>query len=298
MTEAYRKVCKIHRSLPEGGILVFVTGQKEVHTLIRKLKHMFPYTDGQKLPEKPKRLSRRERKKEHDRLEEEKKKVENLPEVNLDDYSVLPPDDEEAEVQEEKEDSDVDHDFEDEEDGEDIDDEEIRLKMGEDKPDSSKPLYVLPLFSLMSSEKQALVFEAPPEGTRLCVVATNVAETSLTIPNVRYVVDTGRTKTKFFDKVTGVSTFKVTWTSQASADQRAGRAGRMGPGHCYRLYSSAVFTDFTKFAPPEISRRPVEDLVLQMKVSRIHKVNGKSENVHLNIDGWKINGSSHIVMKL
>ena len=78
------------------------------------------------------------------------------------------------------------------------------------------------------------VFEPPPEGSRLCVVATNVAETSLTIPNVKYVVDTGKVKTKFYDKVTGVAAFRVTWTSQAAANQRSGRAGRTGPGHCYR----------------------------------------------------------------
>jgi ATP-dependent RNA helicase DHX37/DHR1 len=74
------------------------------------------------------------------------------------------------------------------------------------------------------------------------------------MPNVRYVVDTGRVKTKFFDKVTGyVSAFHVSWTSQAAANQRAGRTG---PGHCYRLYSSAVFNDeFYKFSLPDIARR-------------------------------------------
>lgn len=87
-------------------------------------------------------------------------------------------------------------------------------------------------------------------------MATNVAETSLTIPNTRYVVDTGRVKTKFYDKVTGVSSFHVTWTSQAAANQRAGRAGRTGPGHCYRLYSSAIFNDeFEKFSLPDIAKR-------------------------------------------
>lgn len=78
------------------------------------------------------------------------------------------------------------------------------------------------------------VFRPPPPGTRLCVIATNVAETSLTIPGIKYVVDCGRVKKRFYDKVTGVSSFKVTWTSQASANQRAGRAGRTEPGHCYR----------------------------------------------------------------
>ena len=65
-------------------------------------------------------------------------------------------------------------------------------------------------------------------------MATNVAETSLTIPGIKYVVDCGKVKKRHYDRVTGVSSFRVTWVSQASADQRAGRAGRTEPGHCYR----------------------------------------------------------------
>ncbi|CAG2255740.1 DHR1 [Mytilus edulis] len=116
------------------------------------------------------------------------------------------------------------------------DDEDVHAQLGEDLQTggTTEPLYVLPLYSLLSKEKQSKVFDPPPKGCRLCVVATNVAETSLTIPDIKYVVDTGKVKTKFYDKVTGVSTFKITWTSKASGNQRAGRAGRTGPGHCYR----------------------------------------------------------------
>lgn len=88
------------------------------------------------------------------------------------------------------------------------------------------------IFLLPSLPSQ--VFQPPPEGTRLCVVATNVAETSLTIPGIKYVVDCGKVKKRHYDRVTGVSSFRITWVSQASADQRAGRAGRTEPGHCYR----------------------------------------------------------------
>ncbi|KAM7311246.1 putative ATP-dependent RNA helicase DHX37 [Ixodes scapularis] len=138
---------------------------------------------------------------------------------------------------------------------------------------SFQPLMVLPLFSLLPSHKQAKVFQNPPPGMRLCVVATNVGETSLTIPNVKYVVDTGKVKMRVYDKVTGISAFMISWVSKASADQRAGRAGRTCPGHCYRLYSSAIFNDeFQKFTAPEITRRPVDDLVLQMKAMNIDKV--------------------------
>jgi ATP-dependent RNA helicase DHX37/DHR1 len=79
-------------------------------------------------------------------------------------------------------------------------------------------------------------------------------------------------KVRLFDKVTGVSTYQVMWTAKAQADQRAGRAGRQGPGHCYRLYSSAVFQDFEDHALPDIRSRPVEDVVLQLKAMGKNKV--------------------------
>ena len=256
LNEAFRKVCKIHRTLPPGGILVFVTGQAEVHGLCKKLKRTFPYN-----LEKIKST----------RIAEEKVKDENSSDdadddFDLDSYPVNP--------------AVEDRDAEDEDLGEDIAN-EGHDRSGFDLDDSaftslidkSLPMFVLPLYSLLSSQQQAKVFQPPPEGTRLCVVATNVAETSLTIPNIKYVVDTGMVKRRYYDKVTGVSSFKITWTSRASADQRAGRAGRVEPGHCYRLYSSAVFTnEFEEFSAPEISRRPVDDLVLQMKDMSIDKV--------------------------
>lgn len=74
-------------------------------------------------------------------------------------------------------------------------------------------------------------------------MATNVAETSLTIPGIKYVVDCGKVKKRHYDRVTGVSSFRVSWVSQASADQRAGRAGRTEPGHCYRWASLGLSSD-------------------------------------------------------
>uniref|UniRef100_A0A8W4FPX9 DEAH-box helicase 37 n=1 Tax=Sus scrofa TaxID=9823 RepID=A0A8W4FPX9_PIG len=223
--ECFRKVCKIHRMLPAGGILVFLTGQAEVHALCRRLRRAFPLA-RHRLPD-PCQLGC---------VETSLAKVPGVPGSlgrGVQWASAFP--------------------------------------AGE-QPDASIPLHVLPLYSLLAPEKQAQVFQPPPEGTRLCVVATNVAETSLTIPGIKYVVDCGKVKKRHYDRVTGVSSFRVTWVSQASADQRAGRAGRTEPGHCYRLYSSAVFEDFEKFPPPEITRRPVEDLILQMKALNIEKV--------------------------
>ncbi len=65
-------------------------------------------------------------------------------------------------------------------------------------------------------------------------MSTNVSETSVTIPGIKYIVDSGKVKQKCYDKVTGASTFNITWISKASANQRAGRAGRTSAGHCYR----------------------------------------------------------------
>uniref|UniRef100_A0A5F8HC59 DEAH-box helicase 37 n=1 Tax=Monodelphis domestica TaxID=13616 RepID=A0A5F8HC59_MONDO len=259
--ECFRKVCKIHRMLPPGGILVFLTGQAEVHSLCRRLRRAFPCHRGSTKEEKEDSVEEMRKFKKS-----RSKKAPALPRIDLDNYSALPMDegDEDRESEMDEEDdalgSDLDLDLGDEENEE-----------GE-KPDASLPLHVLPLYSLLAPEKQAQVFRPPPEGRRLCVVATNVAETSLTIPGIKYVVDCGKVKKRFYDRVTGVSSFRVTWVSQASADQRAGRAGRTEPGHCYRLYSSAVYSDFEKFSPPEITRRPVEDLVLQMKALNIEKV--------------------------
>uniref|UniRef100_A0A8C0JAX1 DEAH-box helicase 37 n=1 Tax=Chelonoidis abingdonii TaxID=106734 RepID=A0A8C0JAX1_CHEAB len=258
--ECFRKVCKIHRMLPAGGILVFLTGQAEVHSLCRRLRKAFPFRKN-KTEEKEESVEETRKFKKS-----KQRKTMPLPKIDLNSYSVLP-------VDEGDEDREAEMDEDEDAVGSDID-----LELGDDgleegeKSDSSLPLYVLPLYSLLAPEKQAKVFRPPPLGTRLCVVATNVAETSLTIPSIKYVVDCGKVKKRFYDKVTGVSSFRVTWTSQASANQRAGRAGRTEPGHCYRLYSSAVFSDFEKFSPPEITRRPVEDLIIQMKALNIEKV--------------------------
>ncbi|XP_053557822.1 probable ATP-dependent RNA helicase DHX37 [Bombina bombina] len=260
--ECFRKVCKIHRMLPPGGILLFLTGQAEVHSLCRRLRRSFPYhgksvhdEGGEKdSPEEVKKFKKAK-----------PKQSVSLPKINLDAYSALPLDE-------------GDEDRDAVEDDEDAECSDIDLDLGDggseedEKSDPSMPLYVLPLYSLLAPEKQAKVFLPPPNGTRLCIVATNVAETSLTIPGIKYVVDSGKVKKRFYDKITGVSSFRVDWTSQASANQRAGRAGRTEPGHCYRLYSSAVFSDFEQFSLPEMTRRPVEDLVLQMKDLNIEMV--------------------------
>lgn len=284
--EAFKKIVKIHTKLPEGGILIFVTGQQEVNYLMRKLRKAFPYyakNDNDRKSGKPDIKKSEEKGNNDDELKDDfefdvkraikmsKKAKKNLaakislPKINLDNYK-LPSDDTDFDLLDDREikDGELESENEDDDDLNDVVNIETTIK---------QPLWVLPLYSLLSSEKQSRVFEPPPAGCRLCVVSTNVAETSLTIPNIKYVVDCGRQKTRLYDKITGVSAFIVTFTSKASADQRAGRAGRVSAGHCYRLYSSAVFADeFEDFSLPDIQKKPVDDLMLQMKCMGIDKV--------------------------
>ena len=161
--------------------------------------------------------------------------------------------------------------------------------------------WILPLYAMMPAAQQNRVFQPPPPGHRLIVVATNVAETSITIPGIRYVVDSGRQKEKVLTSATpptdedetttgkrsfegtkvisnditqvtggnigaGIAKYEVKWVSQAAAMQRQGRAGRTGPGHCYRLYSANFYHQYLQpYQPPEITLTPLEELILQVK---------------------------------
>jgi ATP-dependent RNA helicase DHX37/DHR1 len=145
----------------------------------------------------------------------------------------------------------------------------------EDKSDDGIPkkAIILPLYSLLSPLEQAKVFDSVPEGHRLIVVATNIAETSITIPDIKYVVDSGRQKCRHYNSSTGVASYEIVWISKAAADQRAGRAGRTGPGHCYRLYSSSMYArHMDPFASPEVLTRPLEDVILAMKAMKISNI--------------------------
>lgn len=190
--EAFRMVSKIHRRLPPGGVLVFLSGRQEVEQLSRQLREEFGDT-----------------------------KV-RIPDA----------------------------------------DQELSIR-------------VLPFYALLADNLQRAVFEDVGAGNRKVVVATNIAETSVTVPGIAYVVDSGRVKEKVYRGAgtTLLSSFEVRWVSQASAEQRAGRAGRTGPGHCYRLYSSAVFDQrFEPFHAPEMVRIPAESIVLRLRAMGIRHV--------------------------
>jgi len=119
---------------------------------------------------------------------------------------------------------------------------------------------------------QQLVFKELPTGCRKIVLATNIAETSITIPGIRYVVDSGLMKFKAFHPQTGVYILRLVETSQASACQRAGRAGREAPGEVYRLYVELEFDKMPKQTPPEILRCDMSSVYLQLKSLGVENV--------------------------
>ncbi|KAH3745620.1 ATP-dependent RNA helicase [Pelomyxa schiedti] len=130
---------------------------------------------------------------------------------------------------------------------------------------SSKQWIVLLLHSALSVEEQDKVFDIAPEGTRKCIISTNIAETSVTIDGIRFVVDSGKVKEMGYDQECKMQRLQEYWVSQASAEQRKGRAGRTGPGVCFRLYSRTEFNHFLPYTVPEILRVPLESVVLQIK---------------------------------
>ena len=234
--EAFQKIVKGHRKLPPGGMLVFLTGQNEINDLAKKLRgalaQVSAFGTGARV-----RINAGEAPLESDDLD----LVETL-----------------AQGQDVSDESSGDE------------DEDKEFDVNEESVPSLKAL-ILPLYSQLPTKEQLRVFETVPENTRLIVLATNVAETSITIPGIRYVFDSGRSKERKYNNVTGIQTFEIGWISKASAIQRAGRAGRTEPGHCYRLYSSAMYErDFAEHTEPEILHTPIESVVLQLKSMDLH----------------------------
>jgi ATP-dependent RNA helicase DHX8/PRP22 len=127
------------------------------------------------------------------------------------------------------------------------------------------PLLILPLFGALQAAKQSAVFERVAPGTRKLIVCTNIAETSVTVQGVRYVIDPGFVKQKEFHPALGIDTLRVVPISQVSAQQRAGRAGRTAPGKCYRLYTKEGYAEMPPETVPEIARTNLANTVLFLK---------------------------------
>ncbi|KAI3921650.1 hypothetical protein MKW92_042210 [Papaver armeniacum] len=127
-------------------------------------------------------------------------------------------------------------------------------------------LLILPIYSQLPTDLQAKIFQKAEDGVRKCVVATNIAETSLTVDGILYVIDNGYSKMKVFNPRMGMDALQVFPVSQAAAKQRAGRAGRTGPGICYRLYTKSAFENEMLPSPvPEIQRTNLGNVVLLLK---------------------------------
>ncbi|KAJ3076359.1 hypothetical protein HDU98_003941 [Podochytrium sp. JEL0797] len=125
---------------------------------------------------------------------------------------------------------------------------------------------VCPIYSTLPTEKQAEIFEPAPPGVRKVVLATNIAETSLTIDGIVYVIDPGFCKQKSFNPKTGMESLVVVPASRAAANQRKGRAGRVQPGKCFRLYTSWAFqNELDESTIPEIQRTNLGNVVLLLK---------------------------------
>lgn len=321
--EAFVKVTQVHKKLPPGGILVFLCTQREIDSMCDRLRRHYRKT----------RIVYDENSFKKHALLSVKKKMPAEGEssaVEKDGYGLVPDqyaldgDSGFGRPSNSLEDFGLRDDFHyDDEDDEDAAaaaqplEEDAQSNASSEAPESVSSgdlfeapkedeeggaldsLHILPLYSLLNFQEQQRVFQEPPPGKRLCVVATNVAETSITIPGIRYVVDCGRVKNKTLDASSGASAFAIEWTSQASSEQRSGRAGRTAPGHCYKLYSTAVFSNLMpKHSTPEILRTPIESVVLLMKSLSIEHVSKfpfptppRKEDIELALKHLKILGA-------
>ncbi|GBG65277.1 hypothetical protein CBR_g50319 [Chara braunii] len=139
--------------------------------------------------------------------------------------------------------------------------------------DTAPPLAILPIYSQLPADLQAKIFQKAEGGARKCIVATNIAETSLTVDGILYVVDSGYSKIKVYNPRMGMDVLQVFPVSRAAADQRCGRAGRTGPGTCYRLFTENAYKyEMLPNAVPEIQRTNLGNVVLLLKSLNIENL--------------------------
>lgn len=137
--------------------------------------------------------------------------------------------------------------------------------------DTIQDLLILPVYSALPSEIQSKIFEPTPKGSRKVIFATNIAETSITIDGIYYVVDPGFSKINTYNPKVGMEQLVVSPISQAQANQRKGRAGRTGPGKCYRLYTeSAFYNEMLPATVPEIQRQNLSHTILMLKAMGVN----------------------------
>ncbi|XP_046840987.1 ATP-dependent DNA/RNA helicase DHX36-like [Xenia sp. Carnegie-2017] len=137
---------------------------------------------------------------------------------------------------------------------------------------SSDKFLVLPLHSLMPTVNQRQIFDRPACGVRKIILSTSLAETSITIDDVVFVVDCGKTKESNFDVDKQLSTLLPVWISKASSKQRKGRAGRVQEGVCFHLFTKFHYEEMNDYQLPEILRTPLEEICLQVKCLKLGMV--------------------------
>ncbi|KAL2461046.1 DEA(D/H)-box RNA helicase family protein [Abeliophyllum distichum] len=133
-------------------------------------------------------------------------------------------------------------------------------------------VFLLTCHGSMATSEQKLIFEKPPPNVRKIVLATNMAEASITINDVVFVVDCGKAKETTYDALNNTPCLLPSWISQASARQRRGRAGRVQPGECYHLYPQCVYEAFAEYQLPELLRTPLNSLCLQIKSLQVGSI--------------------------
>ncbi|XP_027913918.1 pre-mRNA-splicing factor ATP-dependent RNA helicase DEAH10 [Vigna unguiculata] len=141
-------------------------------------------------------------------------------------------------------------------------------------PQENKKLLIVPIFAALPSEQQMRVFAPAPSGFRKVILATNIAETSVTIPGIKYVIDPGFVKARSYDPGKGMESLIIVPTSKSQALQRSGRAGREGPGKCFRLYPEKEFEKLEDSTMPEIMRCNLSNVILQLKALGVDDILG------------------------
>lgn len=137
---------------------------------------------------------------------------------------------------------------------------------------NAQALQPLPLYAGLGQSEQVYVFSPPAENTRKVILSTNVAEASVTIDGIVFVIDCGFVKLRSYNFITNIETLTKVPVSQASAIQRAGRAGRTRPGKCYRLFPARTFDVLPRVSPPEIQRTNLAAVILQLKALGVDNV--------------------------
>lgn len=250
--ECIEKIVKIHTQLPPGGLLVFLTGEEEIRYVVSEVRGRLEEAKrrglmSERIEEdmKPEDFDLQSENEEYqgDKMQEEKEEAPQDPDI---DEKVAEKQDEASTVNKEK--------------------------RANSTNKGVVDFLVCPLYTKLPLVEQQKIFKHSSPEKRLIVISTNVAETSLTIPDVKYVVDCGKEKKKVYNAQMTLGRFEIDWVSQSSAKQREGRAGRTCAGYCYRLYSQAVFNKFKEFSDPEIVKEPLDSSILTLKTIGIQDI--------------------------